>query len=74
MKDQDIPALVNRLGQQARQASRVLMIASDQEKAQALRSMANQLESQKEWLPERPRSCPPESVATRPARPPHAVG
>ncbi|MAO51763.1 MAG: glutamate-5-semialdehyde dehydrogenase [Pusillimonas sp.] len=50
MKDQDIPALVNRLGQQARQASRVLMIASDQEKAQALRSMANQLESQKEWL------------------------
>jgi glutamate-5-semialdehyde dehydrogenase len=50
MKDQDIPALVNRLGQQARQASCVLMIASDQEKAQALRSMANQLESQKEWL------------------------
>ncbi len=50
MKDQDIPALVNRLGQQARQASRVLMIASDQEKAHALRSMANQLESQKEWL------------------------
>lgn len=50
MKDQDISTLVNRLGQQARQASRTLMVASDKAKAQALRSMAKKLESQKEWL------------------------
>lgn len=50
MKDQDIANLVNLLGQQARKASRILMVASDQEKAQALRSMATQLESRKAWL------------------------
>lgn len=52
MKDQDITNLVNLLGQQARKASRILMVASDQEKAQALRSMATQLESRKAWLQE----------------------
>ena len=50
MKDQDIANLVNLLGQQARKASRILMVASDQAKAHALRSMATQLESRKTWL------------------------
>ena len=50
MKDQDIANLVNLLGQQARKASRILMVASDQAKAHALHSMATQLESRKTWL------------------------
>jgi glutamate-5-semialdehyde dehydrogenase len=50
MKDQDLSAHITRLGQQARQAWRALMVASDHKKAQALHSMATQLETQKDWL------------------------
>ena len=50
MKEQDLPALITRLGQQAKHASRELTVASDREKARALRSMAKQLEAQKAWL------------------------
>ena len=47
---QDIAAAITQLGRQARMASRELMKATDQAKAQALRIMADTLEARKDWL------------------------
>lgn len=50
MTQQNLSTFVTRLGQQAREASKSLMVASDHAKATALRAMAAQLEAQKDWL------------------------
>lgn len=46
----DVPAYMQQLGQQARQASRILVTASTGQKNQALLAMADALETQAEYL------------------------